>query len=300
MREAVPARPRAGARPRPRPTSFDAQYATGDGRLRRRLRASSGTTERSADGLLRRPRSPVLLEPRRPVRRCSTASSSSAHGGDRLRTTCLLGDGTRRRPRSTTRSRRAASADLPTIFDRLQAAGITWKFYVQNYDPTITLPHAGRAATAASQVVLRAAARVPALRRRPGARSRTSSTCAVLRDLQRGTLPAVSYIVPAGLERAPAQQRPGRPDASSARIVAGLMRQPDVASRPRSCGPTTTGAAGTTTSRRRRSTPRLRLPGAGAAREPYARRGYVDHTRSTPRRSCGSSRTTGASRHSPA
>ena len=31
--------------------------------------------------------------------------------------------------------------DVPTIFDRLQAAGISWKFYVQNYDPTITYRH---------------------------------------------------------------------------------------------------------------------------------------------------------------
>ena len=29
-------------------------------------------------------------------------------------------------------------ANMPTIFDSLQAAGVSWKFYVQNYDPTIT------------------------------------------------------------------------------------------------------------------------------------------------------------------
>src|SRR5215217_287107 len=28
--------------------------------------------------------------------------------------------------------------DVPTIFDRLQEQGITWKFYVQNYDPGLT------------------------------------------------------------------------------------------------------------------------------------------------------------------
>ena len=28
--------------------------------------------------------------------------------------------------------------DLPTIFDRLEQAGVSWKFYVQNYDPRIT------------------------------------------------------------------------------------------------------------------------------------------------------------------
>src|SRR5690606_34072468 len=28
-------------------------------------------------------------------------------------------------------------ADTPTIFDRLQEAGISWKFYVQNYEPEL-------------------------------------------------------------------------------------------------------------------------------------------------------------------
>jgi len=30
--------------------------------------------------------------------------------------------------------------NVPTIFDRLQAAGVSWKFYVENYDPKIKLP----------------------------------------------------------------------------------------------------------------------------------------------------------------
>jgi phospholipase C len=33
---------------------------------------------------------------------------------------------------------KAGWGDLATIFDRLEARGISWKFYVQNYDPTIT------------------------------------------------------------------------------------------------------------------------------------------------------------------
>ena len=32
---------------------------------------------------------------------------------------------------------------VPTIFDRLQEAGISWKFYVENYDPTITYRNLG-------------------------------------------------------------------------------------------------------------------------------------------------------------
>jgi phospholipase C len=32
----------------------------------------------------------------------------------------------------------ATGYDFPTIFDRLQAAGVSWKFYVQNYAPNVT------------------------------------------------------------------------------------------------------------------------------------------------------------------
>ena len=34
--------------------------------------------------------------------------------------------------------------NLPMIFDRLQAAGVSWKFYVQNYHSHVTYRHQGR------------------------------------------------------------------------------------------------------------------------------------------------------------
>ncbi len=46
---------------------------------------------------------------------------------------------------------------LPTIFDRLEAKGVSWKFYVQNYDPTVTFRRA--AGTARGEQI----ARVPLL-----------------------------------------------------------------------------------------------------------------------------------------
>ena len=44
--------------------------------------------------------------------------------------------------------------NVPTIFDRLQEAGISWKFYVQNYDPRVTFrdPTAGEG-DRASQII---------------------------------------------------------------------------------------------------------------------------------------------------
>lgn len=37
--------------------------------------------------------------------------------------------------------------DLPTIFDSLEDAGVSWKFYVENYDPTIDFRNRGEGAT---------------------------------------------------------------------------------------------------------------------------------------------------------
>jgi len=60
--------------------------------------------------------------------------------------------------------------DLPVIFDRLQAAGVSWKVYVEHYEPALTIKTAGPKARRGGQV-----ARVPLLalnpvreERRPG------------------------------------------------------------------------------------------------------------------------------------
>ena len=47
----------------------------------------------------------------------------------------------------------ATGYDFPTIFDRLQAAGVSWKFYVQNYDPTITFRNHDPTSAKAAQLI---------------------------------------------------------------------------------------------------------------------------------------------------
>jgi phospholipase C len=89
-------------------------------------------------------------------------------------------------------------ATLPTIFDRLQAAGISWKFYVQNYDPTITYRDLGNVGNRESQVIW-----VPLLEIDRFIDNKTLSSHIVdlsqyYIDLHNGNLPAVSYIVPSG------------------------------------------------------------------------------------------------------
>lgn len=88
--------------------------------------------------------------------------------------------------------------DLPTIFDRLTERGISWKFYVENYDPTITYRSSPSADTdnRTSQLI-----RVPLLNFErfvddPKLFSQIVDLNEYFRDLEQGTLPAVAYIAP--------------------------------------------------------------------------------------------------------
>src|SRR6478735_858838 len=87
--------------------------------------------------------------------------------------------------------------DLQTIFDRLEAAGIDWKFYVQNYDRTVTFRNSQAMIDRPAQVE-----RVPLLAFArfvddPALSRHIVDLSEYYRDLDQGTLPAVSYIVPA-------------------------------------------------------------------------------------------------------
>lgn len=84
---------------------------------------------------------------------------------------------------------------LPTIFDRLQAAGVSWKFYVQNYKPAVTFRTVKRQnADVAAQAI-----RVPLLSYArfvddPQLAGHIVDMNQYYADLAAGTLPAVSYI----------------------------------------------------------------------------------------------------------
>lgn len=86
--------------------------------------------------------------------------------------------------------------DLPTIFDRLTQRGISWKFYVQNYDPMITHRSSPSIDTnnRTSQLI-----RVPLLNfdrfiDDPKLFSHIVDLSEYFQDLENGTLPAVAYI----------------------------------------------------------------------------------------------------------
>lgn len=92
--------------------------------------------------------------------------------------------------------------DVPTIFDRLEKAGLSWKFYVQNYDPAITFRNPG-VGDRGAQIVW-----VPLLNYNrflddPELNERIVPLSEFYTDLENGTLPSVSYMVPSGASEHP-------------------------------------------------------------------------------------------------
>ena len=110
--------------------------------------------------------------------------------------------------------------DVPTIFDRLQAADVSWKMYVQNYDPSQTF----RASDIhGPQIVWAPLLAFPRFLDTPALHSRIVDLSEYYEDLQEGTLPAVSYIVPSGSsEHPPGNVTTGQEFGSS--LVVDFMR----------------------------------------------------------------------------
>ena len=109
-----------------------------------------------------------------------------------------------------------------TIFDRLEKKGISWKFYVQNYDPQITFRNRG-IGDRGSQIVWVPLLNYPRFLDDPKLRSHIVDMSEYYKDLQNGTLPAVSYLAPAGSSEHP----PGSIQAGERfvrTLVNGLMR----------------------------------------------------------------------------
>ncbi len=108
---------------------------------------------------------------------------------------------------------------LPTIFDRLQEKGISWKFYVQHYDPANTFRNRS-SGDRGSQIVW-----VPLLDYArylddPRLFSHIVPLEQYYIDAETGHLPAVSYIAPAGSSEHP----PGRIQAGQT-FVRGLVTE---------------------------------------------------------------------------
>ena len=89
-----------------------------------------------------------------------------------------------------------------TIFDRLQAAGISWKFYVQNYEPSINYRTLTGDAQD-SQTIWVPLVDFDRFIETPELASRIVDIGEYRQDLADGTLPAVSFMVPSGASEHP-------------------------------------------------------------------------------------------------
>jgi phospholipase C len=163
----------------------------------------------------------------------------------------------------------------PTIFDRLEAAGVSWKFYVENYVPTDAL--------ASADALVAQSARVPLLnfarfRADPRLSSHIVDLDEYYRDLEQGTLPQVAYVTSSG-----ADERSARSIPAGQKLIRTMVNQLMMSRYWNSSALLVSydGAGGWYD-----HVPPVQLAGTpGGLRvpallvSPYARRGQVDHTR---------------------
>jgi phospholipase C len=107
--------------------------------------------------------------------------------------------------------------DIQTIFDRLEAKGISWKFYVQNYDPSVTFRTRGTG-DKASQIVWAPVLGFARFIDDPELFSHIVPLDQYYTDLNNGTLPSVAYMVPSG-----ASEHPPGSIRAGVRFVRGLI-----------------------------------------------------------------------------
>ena len=101
--------------------------------------------------------------------------------------------------------------DVLTIFDQLEERGVSWKFYVQNYDASINYRNMPKEMNRAAQIVWVPLLNFDRFLDNPQLFSHIVDLKEYFKDLQNGTLPAVAYIVPSGAsEHPPSSLRSGQ------------------------------------------------------------------------------------------
>lgn len=114
-----------------------------------------------------------------------------------------------------------AGIDASTIFDQLQAAGVSWKIYVENYDPKVTI--AGTRDLNKIQLSRVPVLAMPRFVNDPALMSHVVPLSEYYHDVTTGHLPAVSYVAPSGSsEHPPSPPRSGQ--VMTSRLVGALER----------------------------------------------------------------------------
>ncbi len=173
---------------------------------------------------------------------------------------------------------RGGGRGLTTIFDRLQAAGVSWKFYVQNYNPHLTYRTFRRfPADRAAQVTRVPLLSIPRYLDTPALRAHIVPLSQYYDDLLSNRLPAVSYIVPSGpSEHPPSSLASGQAFVRS--LINSLIASPEWKSSAFLLSYDDWGGWYDHV-----KPPRVDKYGYGfrvpaILVSPYARRGFVDHT----------------------
>lgn len=144
---------------------------------------------------------------------------SSAMGGSTVNHFYLVGA----QPPST-QVRGQPVNDVTTIFDRLEEAGISWKFYVQNYEPNLTYRTVNQyPGNRGSQIIWAPLLTMDRFIDNPELNSHIVDIDQYYKDVENNTLPAVAFMVPSGpSEHPPSNIQSGQRFVRS--LIQPLMR----------------------------------------------------------------------------
>ena len=117
----------------------------------------------------------------------------------------------------------ANGIQMTTIFDRLEGAGLTWKFYVKNYDSTLDFRHIDPTNPKDSQVAWVPLLTIPSIVDNPAKKARIQDLGNLYHDLADSTAPSVSYIVQGGTSEHP-PGHVGNGQNSTVGIITAIMR----------------------------------------------------------------------------
>ncbi len=113
--------------------------------------------------------------------------------------------------------------DIPTIFDKLQERGISWKFYIRNYDPSLNYRKLNELDFLPPQIQWVPLLSIDRFLDDPELSSRIVDLSEYYKDLQNGTLPAVSYVLLLGATEHPISD-PGLGEKVTQTMIQSLMQ----------------------------------------------------------------------------
>jgi phospholipase C len=112
---------------------------------------------------------------------------------------------------------------MTTIFDRLEAAGVSWKFYVKNYDPTLNFRHMDPSNPRDSQIAWVPLLTIPSFVDDASKMAGIQDLGNLYNDLANGTAPSVSYIIQGGTSEHP-PGHVGNGQNATVGIITAIMR----------------------------------------------------------------------------